>query len=374
MKTYLREDFVKRMDAVFQKYEEKTAIVDYLSEKYAERYTYGQLREMTMQVGEALEAQGIGKTERVAVLARPSAQSAMMLLALSYLGYVAVLPDISLPVEEQNKLLRYVDPSAVVIAEERYALLDRELRASVPIFRLISDQMDFGLLNPERKEREKTAEYGDENVMAIIFSSGDVACKKGSEITYQAMMHSADTAAAHAAYDDHSRFLHVLPQTQDAGYTMLFINYQLGSEMAFVPEFSSEDLMMGLRTYEPTHLVMIPKSYDAIRKKMEEEISKRSKGVRMLYASCRGVTSYLRRHTGYQMKLLMRPFYASEFGRNIHVLGCGTAPCSMETVQFFQDMGISFPNAYGSEEESFPVHCGISTREWYPDQGAEFGI
>ncbi len=374
MKTYLREDFVKRMDAVFQKYEEKTAIVDYLSEKYAERYTYGQLREMTMQVGEALEAQGIGKTERVAVLARPSAQSAMMLLALSYLGYVAVLPDISLPVEEQNKLLRYVDPSAVVIAEERYALLDRELRASVPVFRLISDQMDFGLLNPERKEREKTAEYGDENVMAIIFSSGDVACKKGSEITYQAMMHSADTAAAHAAYDDHSRFLHVLPQTQDAGYTMLFINYQLGSEMAFVPEFSSEDLMMGLRTYEPTHLVMIPKSYDAIRKKMEEEISKRSKGVRMLYASCRGVTSYLRRHTGYQMKLLMRPFYASEFGRNIHVLGCGTAPCSMETVQFFQDMGISFPNAYGSEEESFPVHCGISTREWYPDQGAEFGI
>ena len=374
MKTYMREDFIKRMDAVFQKYEEKTAIVDYLSEKYAERYTYGQLREMTTQVGEALAAQGIGKTERVAVLARPSAQSAMMLLALSYLGYVAVLPDISLPVEEQNKLLRYVEPSAVVIAEERYALLDRELRASVPVFSLISDQMDFGLLNPERKEREKTVEHGDENVMAIIFSSGDVACKKGSEITYQAMMHSADTAATHAAYDDHSRFLHVLPQTQDAGYTMLFINFQLGSEMAFVPEFSAEDLMMGLRTYEPTHLVMIPKSYDAIRKKMEEEISKRSRGVRMLYASCRGVTSYLRRHTGYQMKLLMRPFYASEFGRNIHVLGCGTAPCSMETVQFFQDMGISFPNAYGSAEESFPVHCGISTREWYPDQGAEFGL
>ena len=73
MKTYMRKDFVKRMDAVFQKYEEKTAIVDYLSEKYAERYTYGQLREMTTQVGEALEAQGIEKTERVAVLARPSA-------------------------------------------------------------------------------------------------------------------------------------------------------------------------------------------------------------------------------------------------------------------------------------------------------------
>lgn len=131
---------------------------------------------------------------------------------------------------------------------------------------------------------------------------------------------------------------------------------------------------MGLRTYEPTHLVMIPKTYDAIRKKMEEEIAKRPKGVRMLYASCRGVTSYLRRHTGYQMKLLMRPFYASEFGRNIHVLGCGTAPCSMETVQFFQDMGISFRNAYGSAEESFPIHCGISTKEWYPDQGAELGI
>ena len=374
MKSDLREDFVKRMDAVFQKYDEKTAIVDYQSEKYAKRYTYGQLREVTMLVGDALLSQGIQKSERVAVLARPSAQSAMILLALSYLGYSAVLPDISLPVEEQNKLLQYTEPSAVVIAEERYALLDKEVRASVPVFSLISDQMDFKVLNPERKECRKEVTRGDENVMAIIFSSGDVACKKGSEITYQAMMHSAETAAAHAAYDDHSRFLHVLPQTQDAGYAMLFINFQLGSEMAFVPEFSAEDLTMGLRTYEPTHLVMIPKTYDAIRKKMEEEIAKRPKGVRMLYASCRGVTSYLRRHTGYQMKLLMRPFYASEFGRNIHVLGCGTAPCSMETVQFFQDMGISFRNAYGSAEESFPIHCGISTKEWYPDQGAELGI
>ena len=374
MKSDLREDFVKRMDAVFQKYDEKTAIVDYQSEKYAKRYTYGQLREVTMLVGDALLSQGIQKSERVAVLARPSAQSAMILLALSYLGYSAVLPDISLPVEEQNKLLQYTEPSAVVIAEERYALLDKEVRASVPVFSLISDQMDFKVLNPERKECRKEVTRGDENVMAIIFSSGDVACKKGSEITYQAMMHSAETAAAHAAYDDHSRVLHVLPQTQDAGYAMLFINFQLGSEMAFVPEFSAEDLTMGLRTYEPTHLVMIPKTYDAIRKKMEEEIAKRPKGVRMLYASCRGVTSYLRRHTGYQMKLLMRPFYASEFGRNIHVLGCGTAPCSMETVQFFQDMGISFRNAYGSAEESFPIHCGISTKEWYPDQGAELGI
>lgn len=374
MKTYMREDFVKRMDAVFRKYDEKTAVVDYQSEKYAERYTYGQLREMTMQVGDALRAQGIEKSERVAVIARPSAQSAMTLLALSYLGYVAVLPDVSLPVEEQNKLLRYVKPSAVVIAEERYALLDGELRASVPVFRMFSDQAEFALLNPERKERVGAEAYGDESVMAVIFSSGDVACKKGSEITYQAMMHSADVAAARAAYDDHSRFLHVLPQTQDAGYAMLFINFQLGSEMAFLPELGEEDVTMGLRIYEPTHLVMIPKTYDAIRRKMEEEIAKRSMGVRMAYASCRGVTAYLRRHTGVQMKLLMKPFYASEFGRNIHVLGCGTAPCSMETVQFFRDMGISFQNAYESAEESFPVHCGISTREWYPDQGAEFGI
>lgn len=370
METYKHADLAKRIDEVFQKYGKKVAVVDYRSEKDSREYTFGQIKAVALRVRDELLEKGILPTERVAVLARPSAHSAILLLALSYLGYTAVLTDVSLPVEEQNRLLAFTEPSAIITEKERFLLLEEGMRATVPVFDLASDVPRIEAINREVKVRTLSEIPGSDDVIAIIFSSGTTGSMKGAQVTHQAMIYSAQTAAQYAEYNDKTRFLHILPQTHVAGYAMLFINFLLGSEMAFVPEISAAGLTMGLQTYEPTHLVMIPKVYETIHKKIEDEIAKRSVGVQTLFRACKGLSSFMRRHTGIRMKHLMRPFYAPAFGRNIHVIGCGTAPCAVETVHFFEDLGICFLNVYGSTEESFPICCGNVKKEWYPDQAA----
>lgn len=40
-----------------------------------------------------------------------------------------------------------------------------------------------------------------------------------------------------------------------------------GAEMGFVPELTAAGLTLGLRVYQPTHMIMIPKVYETIQKK-----------------------------------------------------------------------------------------------------------
>ena len=364
MKAIHYQDFGNKLDDIFQTYERKTAIVEYVSEENVRKYSYGELFEYAMKVKLALARLNVLPKERAAVLARPSAQSAMLLLALSYLGYTAVLTDVSLPAEEQNRLIHFTEPSAIITTEELAPSLDEELRTSLPIL-CFQGEEGLRLWNSEPREWRKSAIPGSEDVIAISFTSDTTGSVKSAEITYQAMAYSAIACAHYAEYGVKTRFLHILPQTHVAGYAMLFINFLQGSEMAFVPEISTAGLAMGLRKYEPTHLFMIPKDYETIQKEMEEEIAKCSAGVRLLFHSCKALSGTVRRLTGIRMKHLMRRFYAPTFGRNIEVIGCGTAPCADETARFFQDLGICFLNVYGSTEESFPICSGNVSREKY---------
>lgn len=349
MKAIHYQNFVNKMDDVFQTYAEKTAIVDYVSEEIVKRYSYKELFEYAMQVKMALARQNVITKERVAVLTKPSAYSAMLLLSLSYLGYVAVLLDLSLSLEERSRVLEEAEPSAIITTEKLLSSLENKLWSSHPVFCLRGEE-GISLTNPDHKAWEKSELPRNEDVIAMIYAADTNAGVQCAEVTCQEMAFYASFSAQYAEYDAKARFLHILPQTQVAGYTMLFINFLQGSEMAFVPEISNDSLTMGLRAYEPTHLVMLPKVYETIRKKIETEIEERPKGAQLLFHSCKALSSTVRRVTGRGMKHLMRPFYASAFGRNIQVIGCEAAPCPVETVCFFQDMGIDFLNMGGSTE------------------------
>ena len=349
MKAMHYQNFVNKMDDVFQTYAEKTAIVDYVSEEIVNRYSYEALFEYTMRIKMTLARQNVITKERVAVLTKTSAHSAMLLLALSYLGYVAVLLDVSLSLEERSRILKETKPSAIITTEKLLPLPEDEFWSSHPVFCLQGAE-GIMLQNPDHKACEKSKSFGDEDVLAMLYAPENNADAQRAEVTCQNIAFYAGFSAQYAECDARARFLHLLPQTQVAGYTMLFINFLQGSEMAFVPEMSAEGLSMGLRAYEPTHLVMLPKVYETIRHKIETEIENRPKSAQLLFHSCKALSSTVRRVTGHGMKHLMRPFYASAFGRNIQVIGCEAYACPVETVRFFRDLGIGFLNLYGTKE------------------------
>lgn len=370
MKTYGQQYYRKRMDRVFDLYPGKTAIVNCINENEQQRYSYRKLHKMTEHIKCVLEHSGIRPGERIAVLAPPSADMAVTLLALAYLGYPAVIPDVLLPGNEQKRLLSFTEPGAVITTDELYDTLDEELKAALPVFRLITGSSPMVQLNKGLKKRKVSKIVCGKDIIAILFSSGTTGSVKGVEVTYNSIFYAHKAGISYGKYTDNSpHFLQILPLSHVAGFTMLHINLTLGAEMGFVPELTAAGLTLGLRVYEPTHMIMIPKVYETIHRKMLAEIAKRPLYVRAAFDICRNITSAVRRKTGIRLRFLTRPFYSQALGRRIIILGSGAAPCDQETVDFFLDLGIEFLNAYGSTEASFPITAS-SMREHYPNKGA----
>ena len=371
MKKYGQQDLKRIMDKRFNEDPDKTAIVDYISENKAYKYTYGKLKIMSDQVRAILERSGIHPPERVALLTKPSARSAIIMLALAYSGYTAVIPDVSLPVGEQNRLLKFSAPSAVITSDDIYENIDSSLTTSVPVFRIydytrrqkVIEQINTGLASPVKPDIE-----GSFDVVAILFSSGTTGSAKGVEVTYQAMIYATKTCIHYSFYTDEHSILHVLPLSHVAGYTTVHIFCLSGSQIGFVPEMSASCLAMGLRCYQPTHLIMIPKVYETIHKKIEAEIAKRPAPVGIVFNASRKFSSFMRKKTGLRLRWLNSPFINAALGRNMHILGCGSGACDPETIRFFMDLGLEFLNVYGSTEAAFPI-SGTTMHQRYPDKG-----
>ncbi|MBR6384663.1 MAG: AMP-binding protein [Ruminococcus sp.] len=370
MKNYGQRDFRRIIDGVFLKKSEQTAIADYINENKNRRYSYGKLKETIGRIGETLEKNGIYPPERVALPTKPSAKSAIILLALSYLGYTAVIPDVLLPKEEQNRLIEFTEPSAVII-DGSYNSLDDKIKKSVPVFRMFTDSKILKRLNTDLESPFKSEIKGSIDVMAILFSSGTTGSFKGVEVTYQSMIYATKACMHYSGNRPMTHFLHILPLSHIAGYTMMNIIFLKGFEIAFMPEISASALAMGFKCYQPTDFVAIPKVYETIHKKIEAEIAKRPLPVRLAFSASRKLSHFVRIHTGYRMRWLTRPFFAPALGRNMEVMGCGTSACNPETIRFFLDMGVDILNVYGSTEAAFPISAA-TVHERYPDTGAGF--
>ena len=67
MKAIHYQDFVNKLDDIFQTYEQKTAIVEYVTEENVRKYSYGELFEYAMKVKLALARLNVLPKERAAV-------------------------------------------------------------------------------------------------------------------------------------------------------------------------------------------------------------------------------------------------------------------------------------------------------------------
>lgn len=366
---YTYEDYREKQSAVFKNYGKKMAIACVGDNAIEREITYRELLEMANKIIAFLQGIGLRRAQRVAVISPPTAEAVVLNMALAYGGYTNVLIDATLPSVECDKLLRYADVSAIFATETIYSQLDTELKKEIPSIR-INNSFEYVLFDGCATECKKTSmEPYDEEVVAIVFSSGTTAEMKGIMVTYSSILYAQKYICKYANLSNKDKFLDILPSNHIAGYSSSMSCLLTGTEVGFITEFNAEKMLLGFLHFAPTDFIMVPRVYEVIKNKMEVAINQKPFLMKWYAKTAMKVCGSVRRKTGINLRFLTKPIWKSVFGQKMRLCGCGTLPCPEEIIRFYLDLGMEFTNVYGATETGFPI-TAADCNEKYPLKGA----
>lgn len=365
---YSYQDYKDKLDEIFNQYSDKSAIVNLNEDGTRTTLRYSDVLNIVNNIREMLLKSGLKKADRIAVVSQHTPYAVILNLSLAYLGYTAVLIDASLPPVEQNRLIDYSDVSALFTTMPVYEKLNKSNFKGIPIFEICSD-FTYKLFKDSAKCVDQVAtEPTNEEIIAIIFSSGTTGSMKGVQVTYNSIIYAHTYMIEYTNLNYWISFLDVLPSNHIAGYSSSMSCFLSGAEIGFITEMNAENLTKGFLEYNPTNFIMIPKIYEIIKNKIIESINQKPAIIKFYANIALRISSIVRRLTGIKIRFLTKPIIKAALGRNMTICGCGTAPCSEDIIKFYLDLGINFVNVYGATETGFPI-CAANCNDKYPCKG-----
>ena len=333
--------FVNKMESVCNEYRDKVAIT-YLRDGGERTYTtFGSFLEGSKALGKMLDACGIKKGDRVAVITPHSPQGVLASFGLAYSNRTTVLIDASLPMDEVNRLLEFSDVRGAFTTSEIYVDLKKDITDEMPVFRLCDRENEYIRFETSVPYVRSEATVDPEtDVIAVMFSSGTTAQMKGIKVTYTSVVKSAEIFIRNVKWKSEYNYLHAFPLNHIAGYATAHAFLFCGCEIAMIEKMTATKLQEALLSYEPYGFGMIPKVFETMEDKIRETLKKKGilveKGVGFLLA----FSGFLRKNFGIMIGRRMFRFITKQvFGRNIRGIGTGASLCRKSTSKFFLDLG-----------------------------------
>ncbi|HEV2363498.1 MAG TPA: AMP-binding protein [Caulobacteraceae bacterium] len=178
--------------------------------------TYAQLADRGRAIAAGLDALGVGKGERVAIVSQNSARLFELFHAVPSSGRILAPINFRLSPAEVEYIVGHCGASVL--------LVDPELQDALAGVRakhrfVLGKESDGALLRPGATPIEWGAP--DENATATInYTSGTTARPKGVQMTHRNLWTNAVTFALHAGCTDRDVYLHTLPMFHCNGWGM----------------------------------------------------------------------------------------------------------------------------------------------------------
>lgn len=224
--------------------------------------SFAQVNGRVNQLADALRRRGIGKGDRVAILATDSGEYVEVMLACMKLGVVYVPLNNRLTDAEVLTLLRRAEPKAIFASaryEPRVAALALELDGVLFTSSLDgSELMPFGDLLAEGTDIEPGVDVDDEDVLALAFTSGTTGLPKG--VLQSQRMINALTLQMSVDYQillDEFRYT-ASPTFHIAGQAMIFMHIQRGFPTLILPQFEEGAVLRWMQGGRLTGVFLVP--------------------------------------------------------------------------------------------------------------------
>ena len=216
--------------------------------------TYAQLAERASGLAAGLDALGVGRGERVAVVSHNSTRLLESFFGVTAWGRVLVPVNFRLSRDEVAYIVEHSGASVLLVDPE----LDEALADVTAPHRYV-----LGKASDEVLVRTDVApvpwEDPDEDATATInYTSGTTARPKGVQITHRNIWVNGVTFALHAGVTDRDVYLHTLPMFHANGWGMPFAMTGLGVPQVVLRKVDGAEILRRVERYGVTVMCAAP--------------------------------------------------------------------------------------------------------------------
>jgi fatty-acyl-CoA synthase len=253
-------DFLDRAALV---YPDRVGVVDEPDQPAASwgELTNGRVAELARAQAAALDALGIARGERVAVVSHNAARLLVSFYGVAGWGRVLVPVNFRLSTDEVRYIVEHSGASVLLVDPE----LDEALASVECKHRLVLGAETDGAIWPsDAAEPEPWAEPDEDATATINYTSGTTARPKGVQLTHRNVWINASMFGWHTGVNDRDVYLHTLPMFHCNGWGMPFALTGMGAQQVVLRKVDGAEILRRVEAHGVTLLCGAPAVVAAI--------------------------------------------------------------------------------------------------------------
>ena len=317
-------------------------------------FTYSEAEKRVNTVADYMLSRGIKKGDRVGLTGKNSPEWAIAYLAILAAGAVVVPVDYSLKDAEISSLLDFTEVSMLFIDEERFDNISPASGGkNIEKISLFPSGPSY-ILDLECEERIDHEAAVEDDVAAILFTSGTTGDPKGAMLTHKNLVSDCFMFQGNMNIYHTDVFYALLPIHHS--YTMLAVfieSISAGAELVFAKKIVVKQIFKDLREAKVTMFLGIPMLYNKIIRGLMNGIREKGLAVYVLIRFLMGISGLIKKIFGVNIgKKMFRGILEKVSLDTNRICICGGGPLPATTFKYFNQLGIDFVVGYGLTEAS----------------------
>lgn len=227
-----------------------------------QRFTFNELNQRANRFAGYLADQGFSRGDRVAICCKNSETVVTALLGAGKLGAITVLLNWRLQPRELGYILRNSGARLLVHDAE----FDETVDAIIPdasfdsvlrVDRSDADN-DFEQVLAAHPDSEPGIAVSDDDVVALMYTSGTTGHPKGVKLTHRALLSAAQNCAFTIDWPRQGRYLTIAPMFHIAGLMPVFANLYCTCSCVYLPDFHPVDVWDTIEQERISHFLAVP--------------------------------------------------------------------------------------------------------------------
>ena len=315
--------------------------------------TYPEVREQVLRVAAYLQSKGVRRGDRVALTGKNSPEWAIAYLAILFAGAVVVPLDYQLGVQELSALMRFAGAKLLFVDEEKYDGFTPSASGVKERISLSPARKGYVLELAHQGELRREA-LGDEELAAILFTSGTTGDPKGVMLTHRNLVSDTYLAQANLSVYPTDVFYALLPIHHSYTMTAVFLEaISVGSEIVFGKKMVSKQILSDLKRGRVTMFLGVPMLFNRLLAGLNHGLREKGTAVYTLIHALMGASGAVKKLLRVNPGKKMFGFLLEKLSlENMRICISGGGPLPAATFRQYNQLGIDFVQGYGLTETS----------------------